>query len=133
MKKISLFLFMIVAIGFVSAQTSLSKNNSQQQINEVKEIYNPNKQTIMLIVTEIKDSEKISLKTYGTIDFENVKINTTEDKIKLVSGMDSIKKLSEISTFDQLFQLISASSFNVESHQVLTTEKGVKHYFILSL
>lgn len=128
MKKISLLILIFISLNIVHAQNSLSKAQVQKEISSEK---NAVKQTVMLSIYEYKDSERISVKTYGVFNSSEVSFQTSEEKEKFYTSMESLKKLTEVSTFHELLPLIS--SFNLVSHQVVAEDKLFKHYMILSL
>lgn len=128
MKKISLLILIFISLNIVEAQNSLSKAQVQKEISNEK---NAVKQTVMLSIYEYKDSERISVKTYGVFNSSEVSFQTSEEKEKFYTSMESLKKLTEVSTFHELLPLIS--SFNLVSHQVVAEDKLFKHYMILSL
>lgn len=126
----------LVAITSVSfAQASLSKTSSNQAAvtNQDSEVESKSKSGNIILVTinELKESEKITVKTHGKLNIENFEIKTSEDKMRAYESVDALKKIQETVTFTEFFSEISGK-FVVESHQVVSLEKTFKHYFVLS-
>lgn len=128
------FTLILITIATVSfAQASLSKTSSNQEVTATRdsEFESKSGNIILVTINELKESEKITVKTHGKLNIENFEIKTSEDKMRAYESVDALKKIQETVTFTEFFSEISGK-FVVESHQVVSLEKTFKHYFVLS-
>lgn len=135
MKNIFFTLILVATASVSFAQASLSKSSANQASTATRdsEVESKSKSGNILLVTinELKESEKITVKTHGKLNIENFEIKTSEDKMRAYESVDALKIIQKTVTFTEFFSEISGK-FNIESHQVVSLEKTFRHYFVLS-
>ena len=92
------------------------------------------KQYAHLISVELKidlvtGKTSLSLKEPQSL-YEN--IQTTEDKVKIKMGQETIEQMKSASSFEEII-VMASGKLKIESHEILKLDKEIIHYFIFSL
>lgn len=114
------------------AETNQRSTDSRQylQKNEAKS-NDGYPQYIFIVATENLSGKLINIEVTGDISFENVKIETTEDKEKILASMKATESFKKVESIANIFK-VANNSFIFESHNIIRLEKELKHYILFS-